>query len=59
MNTIRDSLSIEFPLDNNSLNNSAAVEGPAIFVTENMVTDAIKKMKQGKVGGQSGVIVNS
>ena len=59
MNTIRDSLSIEFPWDKNSLNNSAAVEGPAIFVTENMVTDVIKKMKQGKLGGQSGAIVNS
>ena len=37
-------------------NNSAAVERPAIFVTKNMVTDAIKKMKQGKAGGPSGVI---
>ena len=37
-------LNVEFPLDKNSLNYSAAVEGSAIFVTENMVTDVIKKM---------------
>ena len=41
----------------NELSNSAAVEEPAIFVTENVVTDAIKKMKQGKPGGPSRVIV--
>ena len=41
-------LNVEFTWDKNSLNNSAAV-----FVTENMVTDAIKKMKQGKAGGPS------
>ena len=38
-------LNVEFPWNKNSLNNSAAVEGPAIFVTENIVTEAIKKMK--------------
>ena len=44
-------LNDEFPWDKNSLkNNSAGVEGPAIFVTEDMVTDAVKKMKQGKAG---------
>ena len=43
-------------MDKNSLNYSAAVEGSAIFVTENMVTDAVKKMKQGKTRGPSGVI---
>ena len=48
---------VEFPWNKNSLNNSAAVEGPAIFITKNMVTDAIKNMKQGKAGGPSGVIV--
>ena len=50
-------LNVEFSWDNNSPNNSAAVEGPAIFVTENTVTEAIKKMKQGRSGGLSGVIV--
>ena len=50
-------LNVEFPWDENSLNNSAAVEGPTIFVTENIVTEAIKKMKQGKAGGPSVVIV--
>ena len=39
-------LNVEFLSDKNSLNNSAAVEGPAIFVTENIVTGAIKMMKQ-------------
>ena len=50
-------LNVEFPWDKNSLNNSAAVEGPAIFVTENIVIEAIKKMKQGKGGGPSGIMV--
>ena len=50
-------LNAEFPWDKNFLDNSVAVEGPAIFVTENMVTDVIKKMKQGKAGEPSGVIV--
>ena len=48
---------VEFPWDKNSLNDSTAVEGPAIFVTESIVTEVIKKMKQGKAGGPSGVIV--
>ena len=39
-----------------SLNNSATVEGLTIFVTENMVTGTIKKMRQGKAGGPTGVI---
>ena len=30
-------LNVEFPWDKNSLNNSAAVEGPDIFVAENIV----------------------
>lgn len=42
--------------ENNSLNNSVALKGPAIFFTEDMVTAAIKKMKQGKAG-PSGVTV--
>ena len=50
-------LNVEFPWNTNSLNNSAAVKGPAIFVTEDMVTDGIKTMKQGKAGGPSEVIV--
>ena len=50
-------LNVEFPWDKNFLNNSAAVEGHAIFVTETMVTDAIKMIKQGRVGGPSGVII--
>ena len=44
---------VEFPWNNKS----AAVEGPNIFVTENIVTEAIKKMKQGKARGPSGVMV--
>ena len=50
-------LNVEFPWDKNSLNNSAAVEGPVIFVTENIVTDVINKMNQGKADGPLGVIV--
>ena len=40
-------LNVKFLWDNNSLNNSAAVEGPTIFVTQDLVIDAINKMKQG------------
>ena len=40
-----------------TLKNSAIVAGHAIFVTEDMVTDTTKKIKQGKAGGPSGVIV--
>ena len=50
-------LNVEFPWDKNSLNKSAAVEGPAIFFTENIMKEAIKKMEQGKAGGPSRVIV--
>ena len=49
-------INVDFPWDKNSLNNSAAVEGPATFVIENIVTEAIK-MKQVKARGPSGVIV--
>ena len=49
-------LNVRYPWDKNSRNNSAAVEEPAIFVTENILTDAIKKMKKGKAGGPSGVL---
>ena len=50
-------LNVDFPWDKNSLNNSAAVDGTAIFITEDIVTEAIKKMKQGKAGGPSRVII--
>ena len=50
-------LNVELPWDNNSLNNSAAVGEPTLFVTEDMVTVSIKKMKQGNAGRPSGVIV--
>ena len=40
-------LNIDFPWDVNSLNNSAAIKGHAIFVTKDVVTDAIKETKQG------------
>ena len=50
-------LNVEFPWGKNSVNNSAAVEGPAMFVAGDIVTDAIKKLKQGKAGEPLGVIV--
>ena len=49
-------LNVEFPWDKNSLNKSAAVEGTAIFVTENIMKEAIKKMEQGEAGRPSRVI---
>ena len=36
-------LNVEFSWDKNSINNIVAVEGPAIFATKVMVTDAITK----------------
>ena len=51
-------LNIEFPWGKNSINNTVAVDGPAIFVTEVLVTDAITK-KQEKAGGPSGVRVEN
>ena len=50
-------LNVEFPWDKNSLNNSVVVEGTPTFVTENIMTEVIKKMKLRKAGGPSGVIV--
>ena len=50
-------LIFEYSRNTNSLNNSAAVEGPVISITENMVTDANNKMKPGKARGSSGIIV--
>ena len=50
-------LNVEFPWDKNSLNNSVVVEGTPTFVTENFMTEVIKKMKLRKAGGPSGVIV--
>lgn len=46
---------VEFPWNKNSLNNTEAVEGSAIFITEHMIA-AIKKIKQWKEGRPSGVI---
>lgn len=51
-------MNIEFPWGKNSINNTVAVDGPAIFVTEVLVTDAITK-KQEKAGGPSGVRVEN
>ena len=45
-------LNFTFPWDKNFLNNIEAVEGP-----EDMMMAVIKKLKQGKAGGLSGVIV--
>lgn len=38
-------LNFEFPWDKNPLSNSVAVASPAVFVTEDKLTDTIKKMK--------------
>ena len=39
-------LNVEFPYNESSINITAAVEGPTIFITELMMIAAVKKMKQ-------------
>ena len=52
-------LKFDFSWYKNSLDNPAGFDGSAIFFTENMVTDAIKKMKERKAEGPSGIIIET
>ena len=50
-------LNIEFLWDTESLSEEAPVEGPAIKITSEMVSNAMSKMKSGKAAGLSGIII--
>ncbi len=50
-------LNEEFPWNSESLSYEEPVEGPPIYISEEMVSKAIKKMKVGKAAGPSGIIV--
>ena len=50
-------LNIEFLWDTESLSEEAPVEGPAIKITSEMVSNAMSKMKSGKAAGPSGIII--
>ena len=50
-------LNVEFPWDRNSLSEEQPVEGPAIWITEDMVSKSINIMKKGKAAGPSGVVI--
>ena len=45
----------EFPWDQDCLPHTDPVEGPPIYVTKNMVLEAIGKMKLGKAAGPTGI----
>lgn len=50
-------LNVDFSFDKNSINNTVAVEGPAMFGLDVKVTAVIRKMKHGKAVRQPSVIV--
>ena len=50
-------LNEEFPWNNDSLSQESPVQGPPIYIIEEIVHAAIRKMKTGKAAGPSGIIV--
>ena len=49
-------LNVEFPWNPEDLSDELPVEGPAVPVTEEMISKAIGKMKFGKAAGPSGIV---
>ena len=49
-------LNVEFPWPEAELPHVAPVEGPPILITAEMVSDSIRKMKQSKAPGPSGIV---
>ena len=49
-------LNVEFPWNPEDLSDELPVEGPAVPVTEEMISKAIDKMKFGKAAGPSGIV---
>ena len=50
-------LNVEFIWDDGSLSIEPSVEGPAIKITKDMVTEVVLKMKEGIVCGLSGIVI--
>ena len=49
-------LNVEFPWDKENLPPFDPVQGPAVYITKEMVVGAVKKLKNGKAPGPSGVV---
>ena len=49
-------LNVEFPWDRENLPPAHPVQGPAVFIPREMVVGAVKKLKNGKAPGPSGVV---
>ena len=49
-------LNVEFAWDRDTLSDAQPVEGPSVYITSEMVSEAIKKMKIGKAPGPSGIV---
>ena len=50
-------LNAEFPWDSNTLSEEQPLQGPPIRITNEMVSEALSKMKKGKATGPSGLNV--
>ena len=50
-------LNVEFPCDSNTLSEEQPLQGPPIKITNQMVSEALSKMKKGKATGPSGLNV--
>ena len=48
-------LNVEFPWNHHDLPTEPAVHGPPVFITEEIICNAISQMKKGKATGLSGV----
>ena len=50
-------LKVEFPWDSHTLSEEQPFQGPPIRITNEMVSEALSKMKKGKATGPSGLNV--
>ena len=50
-------LNLEFPWNHDDLPNEPAVHGPPVFITEEIICNAISQMKKEKATGPSGVVL--
>ena len=48
---------MEFPWNKDDLPNEPVVQGPPLYITEDMIYKAISRMKKGKAAGPSGVVL--
>ena len=49
-------LNVEFPWDPSHLDHQEPISGPPLFVSIDMVSKAVSKMKPGKAAGPSGIV---